>query len=389
MIRRLALDRLRSLLGLFPAVALLGPRQSGKTTLARQLAREAPGEAVYVDLELPSDAAKLADAELYLASQQGRLVILDEIHRLPGLFQVLRGVIDQRREQGHRTGQFLLLGSASIELMKQSSESLAGRLAYLELPPLVAAETGADSVDMLWSRGGFPDSFLAPDDAASFTWRTAFLRTYLERDLPQLGPRVPAETLRRFWQMLAHEQGQLVNLAKIASGIGVSGQTAARYLDTLVDLLLVRRLQPWAVNAGKRLVRSPKTYVRDSGVAHALLGIANLDQLLGHPVVGLSWEGFVIENLLAIAPEPADAYFYRTSAGAEIDLLLDLGARGRWAFEMKRSLRPHPSRGFHTACVDVGATRRVVLYPGAERYRMDELTEAVPVAEALTGGMAF
>jgi hypothetical protein len=391
MVPRRAASRLRDLLDRFPAVALLGPRQAGKTTLARALADELAGEAVYLDLELPSDRAKLSDAELYLSTHPHQLVILDEIHRAPGIFQTLRGLIDRRRRKGSRARQFLLLGSASIELLKQSAESLAGRIAYLELTPFTAGEVAAlstDAIDRLWTRGWFPDSYLAGDDAASFEWRLAFIQTYLERDLPALGPRVPAETLHRFWQMLAHNQGQLLNAARLAAGLGVSGQTIARYLDTLVDLLLVRRLQPWASNLSKRLVRSPKVYVRDSGIVHALLGISSREQLLGHPVVGPSWEGFVVENLLAAAPPGSNAWFFRTSAGAEIDLLLDLGPKKLWAVEVKRSLgNPHPSRGFHLACEDVKANRRFVVYPGEDRYRLDPSTEAVPLLALLRGGL--
>jgi hypothetical protein len=229
-------------------------------------------------------------------------------------------------------------------------------------------------------RGGFPDSYLAADDGGSFDWRLAFIQTYLERDLPALGPRLPTETVRRFWQMLAHSQGQMLNASRLAAGLGVSGQTVARYLDTLVDLLLVRRLQPWTANASKRLVRSPKIYVRDTGVAHALLNIPDLETLLGHPVAGPSWEGFVIENLIAAAPAGSKPGFYRTAEGAEIDLLLELGAAGRWAIEVKRSLSsPSPSKGFHLASDDVKATRRLVVYPGKEPYRIDAKTEVTPL----------
>lgn len=387
MISRLAASRLQDLLDSFPAVALLGPRQAGKTSLALALADELAGQAVYLDLELPSDRTKLSDAELYLSAHENRLVILDEIHRVPGIFQTLRSLIDRRRRRRKRTRQFLLLGSASMDLLQQSAESLAGRIAYLELTPFTAAEIealGTPAVDRLWVRGGFPDSFLAADDAASFQWRLAFIQTYLERDIPALGPRVPAETLRRFWQMLAHNQGQMLNAARLAASLGVSGQTVARYLDLLVDLLLVRRLQPWTSNASKRLVRSPKVYVRDSGIVHALLGIPGQEPLLGHPVAGPSWEGFVVENLLSAAPPGAKAWFYRTSAGAEIDLLLELGPKRRWAIEVKRSLSPHPSKGFHLACEDVKPTRRLVVYPGQERYRLDAATEAIPLSALLT-----
>jgi predicted AAA+ superfamily ATPase len=385
-IARAAQPRVQELLAGFPAVALLGPRQSGKTTLAQALADALPERAIYLDLELPSDRAKLSDAELYLSTHEDRLVILDEIQRAPGLFQVLRGVIDQRRRKGIRVGEFLLLGSASMDLLRQSAESLAGRIAYLELTPFVLPEVqrlGADAADRLWVRGGFPDSYLAANDMSSFTWRIAFIQTYLERDIPALGPRVPAETLHRFWRMLAHNQGQLLNAARLAAGLGVSGQTIARYLDILVDLLLVRRLQPWTANLAKRLVRSPKVFVRDSGLVHALLVLTDHEQLLGHPVAGSSWEGFVIENLVAAAPAGASAWFYRTAAGAEIDLLLDLGPRRLWAVEVKRSLNPRPGKGFHLACEDVEATHRFVVYPGTERYRLDPSTEAVPLSSLL------
>lgn len=385
MIPRRALPRLREDLRHFPVVALLGPRQVGKTTLALALAEELGDRAVYVDLKLPSDRAKLTDPELYFSAHDRRLVILDEIHRTPGIFQTLRAVVDRRRRKGIRTSEFLLLGSASIDLLKQSAESLAGRITYLELAPLSLSEVvdaaHPASVDQLWVRGGFPDSYLARDDEASLGWRRAFIQTYLERDLPALGPRVPAETIGRFWQMLAHEQGQLLNAARLASGLGVSGQTVARYLDTLVDLLLVRRLLPWTANLRKRLVRAPKVYVRDSGIVHALLGIATREQLLGHPVVGSSWEGLVVENVLLAMSAGSTAFFYRTAAGAEIDLVLDLKPKGRWALEIKRSIgHPEPTKGFQLACDDVRATRRVVVYPGTERYRIDRLTEVVPLS---------
>jgi uncharacterized protein len=380
---RQAHARLAALLSRFPSVALLGPRQVGKTTLAEEVADGLGHKAVYVDLELPSDRAKLSDPELYFAAHEGQLVILDEIHRAPGIFQTLRSIIDRRRRKGQRTQQFLFLGSASIDLLKQSAESLAGRIAYLELTPFLIGEVdGAESnaADRLWVRGGFPDSYLAADDAGSFDWRLAFIQTYLERDLPALGPRLPTETVRRFWQMLAHSQGQMLNASRLAAGLGVSGQTVARYLDTLVDLLLVRRLQPWTANPSKRLVRSPRVYVRDSGVAHALLSIPDQETLLGHPVAGPSWESFIIENLIAAAPAGSKPWFYRTAEGAEIDLLLDLGAAGRWAIEVKRSISsPGPSKGFHLASDDVKATRRLVVYPGKEPFRIDAKTEVTPL----------
>ena len=372
------------LLESFPAVALLGPRQVGKTTLAHEIARDCGGQALYLDLELPSDRAKLSEPEAYFAAHEGSLLILDEIQRMPDLFQVLRGVIDARRRKGFTKGQFLLLGSASIELLKQSSESLAGRIAYLEMTPLLAEEVDPENkrLDPLWVRGGFPESFTATNEAASFRWRLAFIRTYLERDIPALGPRIPSETLRRFWTMLAHEQGCPVNAAKLAAGLGVSGPTVARYLDLLVDLLLVRRLQPWSSNAGKRLVRIPKIYVRDSGLVHALLGLQNLDAVMGHPVAGGSWEGFVIENLIAATPEGTQPWFYRTAAGAEIDLVLEVGAE-RWAIEIKRSMAPSVSKGFYFGCEDIKAARRMVIYPGREAFKIGDGVEAMGLAGAV------
>jgi uncharacterized protein len=388
MIPRRLQSRLGHLLGQFPAVALLGPRQVGKTTLALTLAESLGGDALYLDLELPSDRAKLTDPELYLTQHENRLVILDEIHRLPGLFETLRSLIDRRRRQGRRNRHFLLLGSASIDLLHQSAETLAGRIAYEELTPLSmteVADSGPLAPEHLWVRGGFPDSFLAADDEQSFRWRTAFIQTYLERDVHALGPRIPAETLRRYWQMLAHNQGQMLNAAQLASGLGVSGHTVARYLDIMVDLLLVRRLQPWASNAKKRLVRTPKVYVRDSGLLHALLDIRDEEHLLGHPIVGASWEGMLIENILDALPVNARSTFYRTSAGAEIDLVIEFSAKERWAVEIKRSLSsPAPSRGFYLGCQDIKATRQIVLYPGEERFKVDAKTEVMPLTALLS-----
>ena len=386
MIYRLAEARISDLLTRFPAVAVLGPRQVGKTTLARRIVEELGAAAVYLDLELPSHRAKLSDPELYFSSQEDRLVVLDEIQRVPGLFEVLRGVIDERRRQGRRHRQFLLLGSASIDLLQQSSETLAGRIAYSELTPLLAEEVATKKRgdwDRLWLRGGFPDSFLAADEAASVEWREEFIGTYLERDIPLLGPRIPAETLRRFWTMLAHEQGTLLNAASVAGAIGVSGQTVGRYLDLMVDLLLVRRLPPWSKNAGKRLVRSPKVYVRDSGLVHALLGLRDLDAVLGHPVTGGSWEGFLIENLLAAAPSWTSACFYRTAVGAEIDLVLDLPPKERWAIEIKRSSAPVLSKGFYLGCGDIKATRRMVVHAGEDTFGLGDGVEAVSLPGAL------
>jgi predicted AAA+ superfamily ATPase len=363
-----------------PAVALLGPRQVGKTTLARMIGEQRPS--LYLDLESDADRARLADPELYLAGHEDKLVILDEVHRLPGLFQILRGLIDEGRRKGRRAGRFLLLGSASLDLLRQSGESLAGRISYLEMGPINGSEVPAQDLPSLWNRGGFPDSFLAADDRLSQRWRQDFVRTYLERDVPMLGPRIPAETLRRFWTMLAHHQSGLLNAADFARALGVDGKTIAAYLDLLVDLLLVRRLEPWHTNAGKRLVKSPRVYVRDSGLVHTLLGLATLEDVLGHPVAGASWESFVIETMIAVAPEGTQANFYRTAAGAEIDLLLTLPGGALWAIEVKRSLAPTLERGFHQACADLNPERRVVIYPGSESYPLREGIEVMPLQVA-------
>lgn len=377
-IPRLLTAELTDALAHSPAVALLGPRQVGKTTLAQAVG--ASVGTIYLDLESDLDRAKLASPELYLASHADKLVIIDEVHRAPGLFPVLRGLIDRNRRAGRDGGQYLLLGSASLDLLHQAGETLAGRITYLELSPLQVLETIRQPEDMLWLRGGFPDSLLAESDARSLKWRLDFIRSYLERDIAQFGRRIAAETLRRFWTMLAHHQGGLLNLAQLARNLDVEGKTASAYLDLLVDLLLVRRLTPWLVNVGKRLVRSPKVYVRDTGLLHALLNIADRETLLAHPVVGQSWESFVIENLLANLPMGSDAGFYRSSSGAEIDLLIVRPGGALWAIEIKRSLSPKLERGFHSACADLKPARKFVVYPGSETYRMAEDIEAISLA---------
>ena len=381
MINRILHTQLADAIACSPAVALLGPRQVGKTTLALEIGNASDKHALYLDMESEQDRAKLAQPELYLADHLDKLVILDEVHRVPGLFPALRGLIDQSRRAGKRTGLYLLLGSASLDLLKQTGETLAGRIAYLELTPFQVLETQHLPTDVLWVRGGFPESLLALDNARSLRWRQDFIRTYLERDIPQFGPRIAAETLRRFWGMLAYHQGGLLNTSQLARNLGVDVKTAGSYLDLLVDLLLVRRLPPWHANIGKRLVKSPKVYVRDSGLVHALLGIPDKESLLGHPVVGQSWECFVIENLIAAAQGggkgDVQAYFYRTSGGAEIDLLLAWPDGQLWAIEIKRSLAPKVERGFYAACTDLNPARKFVVYPGQERYRLAEDIEAI------------
>jgi hypothetical protein len=379
MIDRRILPILRQRLNDAAAVVLLGPRQTGKTTLALALAKER--DVLYLDLESEQDRAKLAEPELYLADHLGKLVVLDEVHRAPGLFPVLRGPIDRARREGRGRGLYLLLGSASLDLLRQAGETLAGRVSYLELEPFDALEVGASAADLdrLWLRGGFPESFLAGSDAKSQRWRADFIRSYLERDVPQFGPRIPAERLRRFWTMLAHHQAGMLNIAQLARNLGVDAKTAAGYVDLLSDLLLVRRLPAWHANVGKRLVRSPKVFVRDSGLVHALLGIGDKEELLSHPVVGASWEGFVVETLLAVAPGRVQGYFYRTGGGAEIDLLLSFPGGRLWAVEVKRSLSPRADRGFHVACEDLAPARRVVVYPGEDAYPLGAGIEAMPL----------
>ncbi len=380
--RRLA-SRVRQRLAEFPAVGLLGPRQVGKSTLAQTIAQEAAKATIaakrpdYLDLENPTGQAKLEDADAYLRARGDRLVVIDEVQRAPGLFQVLRGIIDDNIRAGRETGQFLLLGSASIELLKQSSESLAGRIAYLELGSIDVTEVSPPKAETLWVRGGFPRSLLAKSDETSATWREAFITTYLERDIPQLGPRIPATTLRRFWTMLAHRQGAPLNAAEIARSLAVDGKTVAKYLDLMVDLLMVRRLQPLHANAGKRLTKSPKTYVRDSGLVHSLLRLDTASDILGHPIAGASWEGHAIETLIGAAPPRTEASFYRTATGVELDLVLDMPGGERWAVEIKRSSAPKLEKGFHAALEDVRPSRAFVVYGGSERYPKSGGVEAI------------
>ena len=379
-------QKLSQLLQQFPAVGLLGARQVGKTTLAFAQKALYP-DALYLDLELPSAQRQLDDPEAFLMAHAQQLVILDEVQRMPGLFGILRGVIDQRRRLGQAHGQFLLLGSATGVLLQQSSESLAGRVAFVELPPLQATEifSGDSSVadlNALWVRGGFPLSWLAPNDDASMTWREVFISTYLEKDIPALGPRIPATTLRRLWTMLAHYQGDLLDQSKLAAALAIRGQTVGSYIDLLCDLMLVRRLPAWHGNVGKRLVRSPKIYVRDSGLVHALLGLPHLDAVLSHPVAGASWEGFVIDHLMNAAPQ-AQASFYRTSNGAEVDLVLTFRNQQTWTIEIKRSSAPTVSRGYHQAATDLGAARKLLVAPVAQSYPTKDGIEVLGLMRAI------
>ncbi|WP_339792967.1 MAG: ATP-binding protein [Imperialibacter sp.] len=386
MIPREIQRQIQTLLTEFPAVAILGPRQVGKTTLADAIAKTMKSKSVYLDLELPSDLSKLHEPEQYFELHKGKLIILDEIQRAPELFSILRGVIDHRKREGYTSGQFLILGSASLDLLKQSSESLAGRIAFTELTGLSINETynhKTDNINRLWLRGGFPDSYTAPSDQSSFRWRSNFISTYLERDIPQLGSRIPATTLRRLWTMLAHSQGSQVNMSTLATGLDTSVTSIKRYLDLLEDLLLIRTLRPWAGNVGKRLVKSPKVYIRDSGLTHSLLNLITMDDLLGHTIAGLSWEGFVMENMLSNLKLGSTPWFYRTSAGAEIDLIIEKPGGGNFAIEIKKSLTPVLSKGFYHACEDVRAVERFVVYPGTEEYSIGNGVIAIPVGNAM------
>ncbi len=375
----------RERLSASPAVVLLGPRQVGKTTLARKIAADWPTQALYLDMERPADRRKLDDADSYLRAQQGKLVVIDEIHRVPQLFEVLRGIIDDWRAAGLRNSHFLLLGSAALDLMQQASETLAGRVAYLDVAPLTIQELSdaatAIAPDTLWLRGGFPDSLLAGSDGASLDWRRDFIRSYLERDVPMFAPRLPAPAVGRLWTMLAHNQGELLAQSRLAQALGVSVPTVARYLDLLVNLQLVRSLQPWSSNAGKRLVKTPKTYVRDSGIVHALLELENLDDVLGHPVAGHSYEGMVLETLIQAAGPRYSAYFYRTQDGAEIDLVLARGNTPEMAIEVKRSSAPSVQKGFSIACDDLAIVQRYVVYPGTEQFGLRHGAQAIGLGQ--------
>lgn len=414
MIERLHLEFIEDRLIDSDAVALLGPRQVGKTTLAKSILRDRGEGAIYLDLESDADRRKLSDPEAYLAAHADKLVILDEIQRVPELFPILRGQIDSRRQQGRMGGHFLILGSASMELLRQSSESLAGRISQIELPPvqpqdlftafdqptaaggvddptaalevdleLSSAAQMQEAVETLWLRGGFPKSYLARNDAASLRWRLDFIRTYLERDMPQFGLRVAADPMEKFWRMLAHDQGGEFTAERFADGLDVTGKATKHYLSILQKLLLVRVLNAWAASGTRRLIKKPKVYVRDPGLLHALLGIRTRDQLLGHPMIGKSWEGFVIEALILAAGSDTPAYFYRSAGGAELDLVLEFSGPDRWAIEIKKSTAPSLRRGFHSAADDIKATKRIVVHAGPEAFPMAQGVEAMPLRDAI------
>lgn len=372
MIDRYLTKTLLNRLSQMPAVALLGSRQVGKTTLARDLDLNKPTH--YLDLERPSDLAKLTDPELYLAGFTDHLVILDEVQRLPNLFPVLRSLIDERRRSGEKAGHFLLLGSASPELLQQSSETLAGRISYMELPPLQLLELPQPDKDLPlhWERGGYPDSYLATDSKASLQWREDFVTSYVERYLPQQGITTPSIVLRRFCSMLAHQQGATINLSKLAGSLGIDGKTARRYLDLLEGLYLIRSLPPWTRNAGKRLVKSAKVYWRDSGILHSLAGLSTLENVLGHPLCGASWEGYCIEQILSRLPKDSTACHYRTHAGAEIDLVIEQPNGQKLAIEIKRTLSPKVTPSLVESMKTIKSNRGFIVIPNGDPYPLSK-----------------
>jgi hypothetical protein len=376
-------NRFNRALDSMPVVALLGPRQVGKTTLALEIAgKRLEKKWTYLDLELESDLSKLTDAESYLKGFEGRLLIIDEVQRRPELFPLLRGLVDARKRKGEKTAQFLLLGSASRDLLYQSSESLAGRIRYLELSPFKVWELHQHdplgfNVNKLWFRGGFPDSYLAASDEDSWEWRNDFIATYVERDLPGMGPRIPSARMKIFWTMLAHFHGQQIVYSSLGKSLEVSHTTIKTYLDILTDFYMVRQIQPWSGNTKKRLVKSPKIYIRDTGLLHKLLNIPSYESLLGNPMIGASWEGFVAENIILQLTDQWRYSYYRSSTQAEIDLVLEGPDDEVWAIEIKRSAAPQISRGFHTAAEDIKATRKFVVYSGSERYPLGQSTEAI------------
>lgn len=375
MINRNALTIVENALSKYPVVGLLGPRQVGKTTLAKKIRQIKNKNVIYLDLELPSDVNKLRSPELYLKQYEDNLVIVDEVQRMPSLFPLLRALVDQKRT----AGRFLVLGSASLELIKNASESLAGRVHYQELTPFSLTEIGTEKYEQLWLKGGYPLSFLSADENSSFEWRANFVKTYLEMDIPQLGISIPSLQLRRFWGMLVHYNGQLWNASQIAQGLGISAPTVRSYLDILEETFIVRSLTPMYSNVKKRLIKSPKVYVRDSGLLHYLLGVKNLDDLQGHPGVGPSWEGFVIEQIASMMPSDWQLFFYRSSAGAEIDLVLLDDRKRNIAVEIKYSATPKPLKGFWNAYKDLECVKGFIVYPGKESYPLSESVKVLPI----------
>lgn len=388
MLHRFLTDKLCQALENMPVVAILGPRQVGKTTLALNISKFIKKDSIYLDLESDSDLNKLTDAEAYLKRFENNLLIIDEVQRKPDLFRLLRGIVDERKRKGERASQFLLLGSASRELLQHSSETLAGRIRYLELTPFTIFELTQNNkvlndLEKLWHRGGFPDSFLAPNDEESWQWRNDFISTYLERDLPLMGAGIAPASLKRFWKMLSHYNGNQVNLSELGKSLELTHTTIKNYLETLTDFYMVRQLQPWSGNIKKRLVKSPKVYIRDTGILHHLLNISSIDSLLSHPGLGASWEGFVIENIVNQLDNKWGVYYYRTATQVEIDLVLETPKREIWAIEIKRSSAPKLGRGFYVACNDIKATHKWLINSQEDRYPLPNGVEVIGLIEFL------
>lgn len=388
MIKRNLQQKIQKALITMPVVAILGSRQVGKTTLALEIAQIFNKESAYLDLELESDLAKLTDAEAYLRRFENKLLIIDEVQRQPDLFRLLRGLVDIRIRAGEKAGHFLLLGSASRDLIQHSSESLAGRIRFIELSPFSVLEAYQKNpslfdLESLWLRGGFPESYLAATDDDSWDWRSDFISSYIEKDIPLMGPQFSRTTMRRLWSMLAHNHAQPVNFSKLGASLGVSYKTIKNYIDTLTDFYMLRQIQPWSGNSKKRLVKAPKIYLRDSGLAHRFLNITDFENLLGHPAIGASWEGFIIENILNQLTDKWRHSYYRTSAQAEIDLLLEGPENEVWAIEIKRSSAPKVHKGFYYASEDIKATRKFVIYPGKEQFPLAHEIEVMGLIKFL------
>lgn len=386
MIERSFKSKLLEKLRLFPVVALIGPRQVGKTTLAYQIAGELSKESVYLDLERDSHLNRLNEPELYLSQQSGKCVIIDEVQRKPELFPLIRSLVDERKREGEKSAQFLILGSASKELLKQSSESLAGRIAYLELTPFGNLEVVKDDNKLMnqhWIRGGYPDSFLAVSKEDSMEWRRQFISTFVERDLNQLGVDVSSEGIKRLWSMLAYSQGSILNASNYADGLGVSSVTVKRYIDVLTEMFMLRQLPAWSGNSSKRLIKSPKVFVRDSGLLHCLADINTEDKLYGHHLCGMSWEGYIIENIINHLPKNCSYFYYRTRAGAEIDFVIERDLKPFCAVEIKRSVSPKIEKGFYLGMKDIGVTKGFVIAPVNERHHLKEDIEVLGLREFL------
>jgi hypothetical protein len=366
------LEELKKALSRTPATALLGPRQCGKTTLSKELNKTLAG--TFFDLEDPRDVNRLQNPMLTLEREQG-YVIVDEVQKKPELFEILRVLVDRPEN----TLKVLLLGSASPHLMKKAAESLAGRISFVDLSGFNIEEVGEEHSEKLWERGGFPRSYLAEGTGASFAWRNDFIRTFLERDIPQLGINIPAETLRRFWTMVAHYHGQVWNAAEFARSLGNSETAARNYLDILSGSYMVRQLPPWFENMKKRQVKSPKIYIRDSGILHTLLSLSSFDDILGHPKLGASWEGFVVEQIFALT-DSRDIYFWATHAGAELDLLLFRHGK-RYGFEIKYSDAPKTSKSMRGAVSDLGLEHLYIVCPGQDSYPLDEKISVLAIRD--------